>query len=60
MTILMNLSSNAALLFFFIIAVILIGLSLNPKDDIEVIEHEDYHFDNQEIENENKKDNTVE
>ena len=56
----MNLSSNAALLFFFIIAVILIGLSLNPKDDIEVIEHEDYHFDNEEIENENKKNNTIE
>ncbi len=41
-------SSNIALLFFLAVAIILIGVSLNPKnenDDIEVIEYEDYEFE---------------
>jgi hypothetical protein len=58
-----SLSSNIALLFFLVVAVILIGVSLNANrndDDIEVIEHEDYNCyelpkNDSEIENENKK-----
>lgn len=43
--IILFLSSNAALLFFSVVAIILIGISLNANrnDDIEVIEHEDYN-----------------
>lgn len=42
-----SLSSNIALLFFLVVAIILIGVSLNANknddDNIEVIEHEDYN-----------------
>ena len=40
-----SLSSNVALLFFLVVGIILVGVSLNAKndDDIEVIEHEDFY-----------------
>jgi hypothetical protein len=40
-----SLSSNIALLFFLVVGIILVGVSLNAKndDDIEVIEHEDFY-----------------
>jgi hypothetical protein len=41
------LSSNVALLFFLVVGIILIGVSLNANknddDNIEVIEHEDFY-----------------
>ena len=60
----LSLSSNAALLFFLVVALILIGVSLNANrnddDNIEVIEHEDYNSyelpkKDSEIENEIEK-----
>lgn len=53
----LSLSSNVALLFFLVVAIILIGVSLsaNKNDDYEVIEHEDY--DNYELP---KKDSEIE
>jgi hypothetical protein len=54
-----SLSSNVALLFFLVVAIILIGVSLNANkndDDIEVIEYEDYNsYELPDSENENKK-----
>jgi hypothetical protein len=41
-----SLSFNVALLFFLVVGIILIGVSLNANkndDDIEVIEHEDFY-----------------
>jgi hypothetical protein len=40
-----SLSSNVSLIFFLVVGIILVGVSLNAKndDDIEVIEHEDFY-----------------